>query len=53
MCNVCGHVWCVPGCPEYVPEDDPAVSGVCECCGAVVFGFGTRRCINCEEECDE
>lgn len=49
MCNTCGHIWCMPGCPEYIPEEDPAVSGVCEKCGQVVFGFGTKLCAECEE----
>lgn len=49
MCNTCGHLWCVPGCPEYIPEEDPGVSGTCENCGRVVFGFGTKLCNECEE----
>ncbi len=53
MCNVCGHLWCVPGCPEYEPANDPAASGQCEICGATVFGFGTRRCNECEEVEDD
>lgn len=50
MCSVCGHLWCVRGCPDYVPEEDPGVTGRCECCGRVVFGFGTTRCEACREE---
>ncbi len=53
MCTICGHLWCVRGCPAYVPEEDPAVTGECERCGAAVFGFGTRLCDACKEEQDD
>ena len=49
MCRICQHIWCVPGCPEYAPERDPAVTGQCEICGAILFGVGMKRCYCCEE----
>ena len=50
MCNTCGHLWCDRSCPEYVPEEDPGVTGTCVNCGQVVFGYGTKLCPACHEE---
>lgn len=38
MCNVCRHVSCVPGCPNYDPEVDELKSEYyCSICGDKIF----------------
>lgn len=51
MCDDCGHVWCVSGCPSYRVERDPMLRGFCVDCGAPLYGDG-ERCGECKEEED-
>ena len=48
-CRVCGGMWCVPSCPEYRAEDDPATVGWCEQCGEAIYDETQRRCPRCKE----
>ncbi len=51
-CRVCGGIRCVPQCPEYLAEDDPAVTGFCAVCGGVIFEENERLCPQCREDVD-
>lgn len=38
MCDVCRHIPCVPGCPNYDPEiDEPKSEYYCSVCGGKIF----------------